>query len=224
VPAVCGLDYAVHRHVLLGSDHSDHSRIWRDRAEHQHRQECRTFGHVLQWNAAGADVPHVRTSAVTSQLVTGLYMHCLYFAISAIQHSTDSNLALRDPILHRPLPRIQSSERHAQAAVLANVALALQALQNRSATLAERLKKMGAVLRFHSVPPALQQRITDSVEYYWSQRYGVQDRELLALLPPRYAGSAWRVCVGTHQSECTVRIQESGCAGVTYPGKRCIPH
>ena len=71
--------------------------------------------------------------------------------------------------------------------MLANVALALQALQDRSAALAERLKKMGAVLRFHGVPTSLQQRITDSIEYYWSQRYGMQDRELLELLPPRCA-------------------------------------
>ena len=72
-----------------------------------------------------------------------------------------------------------------QAAVLANVALALQSLQVGSSEVAERLKNVSAVLRFHDVPTALQQRVTDSIEYYWSQRYGVQDRSLVNLFPPR---------------------------------------
>ena len=80
-----------------------------------------------------------------------------------------------------------SRRRRVQAVVLANVALALATMNSRSAALSERLKKVAAVLRLHGVPASLQRRVADSIEYYWAQRYGVQDRELLTTLPPRCA-------------------------------------
>jgi hypothetical protein len=45
---------------------------------------------------------------------------------------------------------------------------------------------MSAVLRFHGIPPQLQHRVIDGIEFYWSQRYGLQDQELVSILPPRY--------------------------------------
>jgi hypothetical protein len=72
-----------------------------------------------------------------------------------------------------------------QAAVLANVALALQTTQSRSADLGEQLKKMSAVLRFRNVPAHLQHSVIDGIEFYWSQRYGLHDQELASILPPR---------------------------------------
>lgn len=72
-----------------------------------------------------------------------------------------------------------------QAFVLANVAAALEAFDSGSRKLKARLKATTSALRFYDVPPVLQERVIDSVEYYWAQQSGAVDAEVAPLLPDR---------------------------------------
>jgi hypothetical protein len=73
-----------------------------------------------------------------------------------------------------------------QAAILANVALIADGVQSKQAHVKERVKQVTAALTFHDIPSQLIQRVVDSIEYYASQNYGTQDREIMEVFPERY--------------------------------------
>lgn len=73
-----------------------------------------------------------------------------------------------------------------QAAILANVALIVDGVRSKRAHVNERVKQVTAALTFHDIPATLVQRVVDSIEYYASQHYGAQDREIMEVFPERY--------------------------------------
>jgi hypothetical protein len=73
-----------------------------------------------------------------------------------------------------------------QAAILANVALIADGIKSKQAHATERVKQVTAALTFHNIPTRLIQRVVDSIEYYSSQNYGAQDREIMEAFPERY--------------------------------------
>lgn len=73
-----------------------------------------------------------------------------------------------------------------QAAILANVALIIDAIQSKRANVNERVKQVTAALNFHDIPTPLVQRVVDSIEYYACQHYGAEDREIMEVFPDRY--------------------------------------
>eukprot|EP00892_Ulva_mutabilis_P000659 jgi/Ulvmu1/10594/UM065_0048.1 len=72
-----------------------------------------------------------------------------------------------------------------QAAILANVAVAVESLQAKHTLIATRIRQFMAGLKFHDIPAPLTSRVLDSIEYYASQRYGVQDQDTLQVFPHR---------------------------------------
>lgn len=62
-----------------------------------------------------------------------------------------------------------------QAAILANVAVAVERLQAKHTQISARIRQVMVALKFHDIPAALTNRVLNSIEYYSSQRYGLQD-------------------------------------------------
>ena len=92
----------------------------------------------------------------------------------------------------RPLtPPLQPSTA-SQAFILANVAMAISAFGFATARVNERIKLVLQALRFYDVHADMQERVVDAVQYYWAQHKGVDDDEVLPLLPDRCAAAAWR--------------------------------
>jgi hypothetical protein len=67
------------------------------------------------------------------------------------------------------------------------VASALEAFESGSRKVKARLKAVTASLRFYDVPPDLQARVIDSLEYFWAQQSSNDDSELIPLFPERCA-------------------------------------
>lgn len=72
-----------------------------------------------------------------------------------------------------------------QAAILANVAVAVEALQAKHTQIAARIRQVTGAFRFHDIPVQLTSRVLNSIEYYASQRYGMQDLDTVRKLPHR---------------------------------------
>lgn len=72
-----------------------------------------------------------------------------------------------------------------QAAILANVAVAVESLQAKHTQISARIRQVMAGLKFHDIPAPLISRVLDSIEYYACQRYGMQDQDTLAVFPYR---------------------------------------
>ena len=73
-----------------------------------------------------------------------------------------------------------------QAFILANVAMAMNEFGLAAAFVNDRVKAVVQALAFYNVPRSLQERVVDSVQYYWAQHEGVNDEGLLPLLPERW--------------------------------------
>lgn len=72
-----------------------------------------------------------------------------------------------------------------QAAILANVAVAVENLQDKHTQISARTRQVLAALKFHDIPTPLTNRVLNSIEYYASQRFGMQDIDTVQKLPYR---------------------------------------
>lgn len=90
----------------------------------------------------------------------------------------------------------------------------MDGIQSKRAHVNERVKQVTAALTFHDIPAVLVQRVVDSIEYYASQHYGTQDREIMEVFPERYLELC---CVLLFQLlSCVHLVHNNGCLASGY--------
>jgi voltage-gated potassium channel len=160
--------------------------IWRD--EHPNRWNVLRLVYFVYWLALSVHWLAVGWLALRG-IPPGengwtLYLHALYWCISTLTTIgyVDFKPASDAEFIYAMIVMIFGVGMYGY--VIANVSTIITNLQPARVRYQENMEKLGAFMRYKSIPRNLQQKIRDYYAHVWDQRLGVDESAILTGLPP----------------------------------------